>query len=100
VLVPGVTYLTRLLIKDSPCKKQMRRRQQKKFREKQPINSSTQTILENAQDVRISGVQFHNNSYSNNQIDLTVSVTGTYPFLYFKVIYKVMSFRTRTSSPT
>jgi hypothetical protein len=56
----------------------MRQRQQKNFRETQPINSVTQTILENAQDVRISGVQFHNNSYSNNQIDLKFSITGTY----------------------
>ena len=56
----------------------MQQRQQKTFRETQPVNSITQTILENAQDVHISGVQFHNNSYSNNQIDLTFSITGTY----------------------
>jgi len=56
----------------------MRQRQQKNFRETHPINSITQTILENAQGVHISGAQFHNNSYSNNQIDLTFSITGTH----------------------
>jgi hypothetical protein len=54
----------------------MRQRKQENFRE--TLGPIAPTMFENAQNVHISGGHFNNNSYANNEIDLTTSMTGTY----------------------